>query len=174
MKKTITFNQLKALVKEGLEPRGRKWGDIKKEILGERNDEKPVRLRDVPPRIKAYLEGKLGATIYDNNYGMDELPYLYVTIPLTPKVSRGGTRLTTKILNELIDTLEADGWHIIKDGQLEPDDACPDYTVLISPYKNPHEPGSDFIDRIINADRQAAARREKEYSASFDDEVEID
>ena len=156
----------------------------KDDMVTERNDEEPIRLWDLPSELKDYLENDLGATIYDNDEGgRDMLPYLYVTIPLQQSVllkdkkgngrsvpiSLGGKRLRTEVLNHIIDTLGEHDWFIIKDGQFEPDAACPDYTILISPYKNPHEPGSDELDRVINADRTRNKKQGDDWETQDDE-----
>ena len=156
---TITFTQLKQILKEATH----------KKLIGERNDEDPVSLADVPPAIKSYLEDKLHAKLWEND--VMDLPYLYVTIPLTPDISRSGKRMTTAILNITERKIERNGWHIIE--KFEPDDDCPDYTILISPYRNPHEPSSDEFDRTINKQRKDQADREAAY-ASMDDGDEDD
>lgn len=152
------------------------WGDLKDKILAknddmvtERNDEEPVKLRDVPAAIKDYLENELHAKLWEND-AMD-LPYLYVTIPLTPEISRSGTRMTTAVLNKTETKIERAGWHIIE--KFEPDADCPDYTILISPYRNPHEPSIDMFDAEIARDRSERADREAMFADDEDDEIVV-
>ena len=152
MKKSITFEHLKQILKEGT---GRKWGDIKRELIGERNDEKPVTPADLPYKLMEYLKTRLNATIHKNEM---PLPYLYVDIPLHPGISRGGKRLTTGVLNELERKVAAAKWNIIEkfdadDFNPYPEDVVDEqaiYTILISPYSNPHSlPGIRPLGRPV-------------------------
>ena len=166
MKKTITFNQLKRLVKEGLEPRGRKWGDIKRELIGERNDEDPVTIDDMPSKLVAQLKA-IGCQLEDSETtgSTTKLPYVWALISARGHVPKGVVKKA----------VEKFGWHIIDTEP--PYEGEPRFTFWLSPYGNPHEPGADFIDRLIDKDREGQAEREKEYAmanegAEIEDEEE--
>ena len=166
MKKRITFNQLKRLVKESPEPRGRKWGDIKRELIGERNDEDPVTIDDMPSKLVAQLKA-IGCQLEDNETtgSTTKLPYVWALISSKGHVPKGVVKKA----------VEKFGWHIIDTEP--PYEGEPRFTFWLSPYGNPHEPGADFIDRLIDKDRADQAEREREYAADDDgphDEVHED
>lgn len=163
MKKTITFNQLKRLVKEGMEPRGRRWGDIKRELVGERNDEDPVTIDDMPGELVKKLKN-IGCQLEDSETmgSATQLPYVWALISARGHVPKG---VVKKAVEEF-------GWHIIDTEP--PYEGEPRFTFWLSPYSNPHEPGADFIDRLIDKDREDQAEREREYAFADDEDGEDD
>lgn len=143
------------------------FGNLKRmlanDTVNERKDEDPVTLADVPRKLMADLKA-MGCELEDSaSFGMHQpLPYVYVFVPVRgAHVPKGAIGAAVKKAH----------WHII-DSEA-PNALEPRHTFWISPYSRPHEPGSDEIERVINADRSRQKQREEEYAEEVAERVEV-
>jgi len=149
-----------------------------KQTITERNDSDPISLKDVPKDFRETLEKEFNAHFYEND--TMRLPYIYVDIPVMREnpaslIRKQGRPANKEIPNfnnvkkrRFQDLLKGIHWYLLE--LLRPDDVdSKNYCAIISPYKNPAEPGAgQDLDNRIERDRANKASREKQWIDPID------